>query len=71
MSEERTIHSGDAQTHTWAKLKKHIGAEIEKLRARNDSDLDPIKTAALRGEIKALKNLLALETDQATVVNED
>lgn len=44
----------------WVKLEKHIKAEIEILRQRNDADADAVKTANLRGRILAMKQILSL-----------
>ena len=47
------------------KLRKHIEVRLHTLRTKNESDLEPIPTAKVRGEIKALtslKNLLAVNT---------
>lgn len=39
--------------------------QIARARERNDGDLDEAETATLRGEIKALKRLLALPSVSA------
>ena len=63
---------GDLISPTWTRLRKHMEARLQSLRAKNDNDLDPIATAKLRGEVKALKNLLALSTtDQAMVADDE
>jgi hypothetical protein len=54
------LNAADLQSAAWAKLRKYIDARIASLRAKNDGDLDPFKTARLRGELVALKNLLTL-----------
>lgn len=52
----------DFNTETWARLREHLESELAKLRARNDDELlDAVKTAALRGEIRRIKTLLALD----------
>jgi hypothetical protein len=50
---------------TWRFVQDHANAQIARLREKNDSDLDPTQTAALRGQIKALKKLLALDKPKA------
>lgn len=51
---------------SWEKLRKHLDSEIQRLREVNDDvALDPIKTAALRGQIQGLKNLRDLPTVEA------
>lgn len=54
------LTSADLVSPTWQKLKKHMDARLQSLRAKNDNNMDPIKTATVRGEIRSLKNLLAL-----------
>lgn len=52
----------DFQTDAWARLRQHLEAELAKLRAANDNEqLDAVQTALLRGEIRRVKNLLALD----------
>ena len=54
------------ETPTWATAVAWATAEIDRLRKRNDAiDLDPVLTATLRGEIQALKRLLALPAKAA------
>ena len=51
----------ERQNPLWIKIKRHCEAQIALLRARNDSKLDSDQTATLRGQIKAYKNLAALD----------
>lgn len=44
----------------WGSLSKWLEDEIESLRQLNDGDQDPIATAKIRGQILALKKVLAL-----------
>ena len=56
------------------KMRKYIETRLHTLRAKNDSDLEPIPTAKVRGEIKALmnlKNLLAVNTPRQMVADEE
>ena len=55
------LERNDFQSGLWLRLKDHLRAEIDTLRRKNDGDHDPVATAAIRGEIKALKKLLALD----------
>lgn len=51
---------------TWVFISAHASAEIARLREKNDSNShDATATAELRGQIKALKRLLALGTPKA------
>ncbi len=66
------LDTNDRQSPVWRKLKTHYWHRLQELRARNDSDLDPIATARLRGEIRGVVNLLALgDQDPATEVDAD
>lgn len=62
----------DLASPTWRKLKTHMEARRDELRTRNDNTaLDQVATAALRGEIKAYRNLLALGSPSPAVVVAD
>jgi hypothetical protein len=51
----------DRESPLWRRLAAHMRAELADLRERNDApQLDPTKTAAIRGQIAQLKSLLAL-----------
>lgn len=53
-------------TLTWAHVREWASKEVERLRQRNDSiELDREATCVLRGEIRALKRLLALPEEVA------
>lgn len=66
MSRERfTLVELERMTPLWQRIRLHLIAEIEALRSKNDSPtLDERQTALIRGEIAALKKLLAAEKDQ-------
>lgn len=62
----------DFNTSTWKQVSEWAAGEISRLRTKNDGDLDELQTASVRGEIKALKRLLALPDFQAALaVNAD
>lgn len=63
----RLLNLNDRQSPTWRKLKNYCETRLTELRARNDSDLDALATAKLRGEIKATANLLALGDQDPTM----
>lgn len=68
---EFRLDLNERQSPAWARLRRHMEAKLEQLRRQNDNDLDPIKTARLRGSIGTLKNLLALGSpDPAMVADE-
>lgn len=51
---------------TWLYVTNHAQAELQRLRVKNDSmSLDLAQTAELRGQIKAMKKLLALGKPKA------
>jgi len=59
------LDGADRASSTWQKLKKHLEARLHQLRVKNDNDnqkLTEADTAALRGQIAAIKNLLAQGT---------
>lgn len=51
----------------WRRLMKHLREQRDTLRAQNDGDLDPIKTAHMRGRIAQLSAILALNEDKPDV----
>lgn len=53
----------DFNTATWDRLARWATAELERLRAQNDTKtLDATATAAIRGEIAFAKRLIGLPT---------
>lgn len=58
----------DLGSHCWLALAKHMEARLAKLRIKNDSDLDSVATAHVRGQIKALLNVLALANPAPALV---
>jgi ribosomal protein L30/L7E len=65
-----TLTHEERHSALWLKLKEHIAEQIDMLRRRNDGDFDAVTTASIRGQIRALKNLVALETDPPTVADD-
>jgi len=47
----------------WPKLMKYMEAKLQELRAQNDAELSPEKTAFQRGKIAQLKSLMNLDKD--------
>lgn len=59
---EPFLTEAEAGSQLWLKVREHITRRIAALRALNDDPaLDAGKTARLRGQIKELKNLAALD----------
>ncbi len=52
------------QTEAWRHIADHLRSELSRLREENDEHMPDDQTAAKRGEITALKRLLA-EADSA------
>lgn len=62
----------DTNGHTWKAIDAHLRGRLLRCREKNDNQkLDPIDTAALRGEIAVIKDLLALPTQVAQVATDD
>ncbi len=56
----------EPRSSTWAFIAGYAQAEIARLRERNDSNNhDAIATAEMRGQLKALKRMLALGQPKA------
>jgi hypothetical protein len=63
MNERFTLAKADRVSSTWIALKKHLEQRLEVLRAQNDGDLNPEKTAKTRGQIAEVKRILSLDKD--------
>lgn len=70
-TEDIKLTATDMGSSVWDKLRRHMESRLLALRIRNDADLDLVDTAKVRGEIKNLKNLLALGTPDQAVVADD
>lgn len=57
------LSPSDKQHPLWRRLLEHFELQLSGLRAKNDSDLDPTKTAGLRGQIAVYRALVALDRD--------
>ena len=55
----------EIQSLTWTAIAAWANEQIESLRKQNDAPQTPDETAALRGQIRALKRLLALPEELA------
>lgn len=57
-----TLTQVDKNSHLWRRLKRHLEDKRAELRAQNDNiTLDERQTAAKRGRISELTELLALD----------
>jgi hypothetical protein len=54
----------------WLKVKEYAEQRISVLRQKNDGMLDELNTASIRGQIKAWKELVALEEDPPDVIDD-
>jgi hypothetical protein len=62
----------DTKSRTWTDIEAHLRDRLSKCREKNDNGkLDYVQTAMLRGEIAAIKDLLALPNRVARVVRDD
>ena len=63
----------DKLSPTWIAVEEYLRAEIERQRDRNEAvTADAVKTATMRGRIKALREVLALpEKKRALLVPQD
>jgi len=50
----------DFNTRTWERVEALLRARLQTYRELNDSNLDEVKTAKVRGRIAEIKDLLAL-----------
>lgn len=55
----------DTDSTTWIAVKEWATTKLDACRKRNDAAMGPDETATLRGQITALKDLLALEVNPA------
>jgi hypothetical protein len=55
----------------WARLKGHMQDRLATMRLRNDNPQTEAETAVLRGEIRCLKSLLALDNDRPFLTGQD
>jgi hypothetical protein len=70
MSEFR-LTTGEAHSALWKRLKEHMEERLAALREKNDvTALDPVQTAAVRGQIKELKVLLGMDKPEPAQVAE-
>lgn len=64
-----TLTNNDRLQPVWLKLKAYLTQELEAARKRNDNpQLSEQDTAAIRGDIKRLKALLALNEDDPALL---
>jgi hypothetical protein len=57
----------DKASSLWLRLKAHFEDRLAEVRQRNDAAHSEQGTAALRGEIQALKRLIALDADRPVI----
>lgn len=60
-AQEFRLTPQEANSEVWLKVSRYLAERLERARLKNDSVLlPPLDTQAVRGEIKALRDLLAL-----------
>lgn len=57
------LDHNDRVSPTWAKLAKHLKAQLERMRNENDGDKSDVATAKLRGRIAQIKYCLSLANE--------
>lgn len=55
-----TLNDVERQSALWKKLEAYLQERLQTCRKKNDGDLGELETARLRGEIRAIKQLLAV-----------
>jgi hypothetical protein len=66
-----TLTAHDKASSLWLRLKAHLTERLSDARRRNDHDtLTEQQTAALRGEIRNLKRLIALGDDRPAMLTD-
>lgn len=59
------LSTGERLSPLWMRLKKHLEEQLRRAREKNDAvNLTEAETAALRGEIAAIKKLLKLDREE-------
>lgn len=59
------LTAAEASSPLWDELAKFLAKRLSVMRAENDNDKDPIKTAHQRGKIAFAKEILALANEPA------
>lgn len=57
---DHELTASDFRSETWKRFTKALRKELERLRELNDAQRDVVGTAATRGQIAAVKQILAL-----------
>lgn len=55
------LQPSDFQSKAWKRLTSSLHARLQELRESNDTHVDPMQTAAIRGSIAEVKRILALD----------
>jgi hypothetical protein len=64
------LSDNDKASSLWLRLKAHLEDRLATARVRNDAVLPEAETAALRGEIRSLKRIIALGDDRPILTGE-
>lgn len=59
-----TLSDYEKSSPLWTRLKGHFEDRLSVARVRNDAPLTDVDTAALRGEIRCLKQLIRLDASR-------
>lgn len=60
---EPFLNDVERDSVVWEKIEAHYRQRLDELRQQNDSSLDGIKTAELRGRIREVKRLLSMHKE--------
>ena len=71
MTDHFALTDHDMAQVLWLRLKAYLEDRLADARRRNDSLMSEYETAALRGEIKCLKRILALGDDRRILTGDD
>lgn len=54
------LNSVERDSSAWLKIKEEVNNEIERLRNKMENNIDHENTLILRGQLKALRNMLKI-----------
>lgn len=58
------LTKGERNTLVWIRIKGHLKDMLQRKREDNDTSMDELQTAKIRGEIALLKEILDLDEDR-------
>lgn len=68
MNERIELSDGERMSSAWSKVELHLTNRLDELRRANDSsELTAEQTAAIRGEIRAVKSLMTIGKERPQI----